>query len=122
MKLVTLCPNCKRKNTLKQKATDRYKLSLKVGESFDLKCRSCLVSNHFSVNDVSAESGFIKLISFLASLAIIAIGFLLLRQYFLISTWWLVPMLIGIPVSFYAALSKEENNRIRAFNRYKCYE
>lgn len=119
MKLIAYCQTCQNKNTVKKRASDRYKLSQRIGEKFDLKCPKCSTSNHFSVNDVSAENGITGFISFLFALVAIAVGFIFLKRYFSISTWWLIPALISIPVSFYAISSKEENNRIRAFNRYK---
>lgn len=121
MRLVVLCRNCKRSSAIKGRASDRYKLSRKLGDEFDWECPKCSSTNHFSIDEVSAENGYSRLIFLLIAIAGIGVGFFLMKQYFTISTWWLIPLLIAFPVTFYAAVSKEENNKIRTFNRFKLH-
>lgn len=120
MRLVIYCKNCHSRNRIGEKASDRYRLSQKIGEEFDWKCSNCASINPYSVDDVEAEHGLKGLMYFLSILIIaICAGFFLLKNYFMISTWWLIPALIAIPISFYSVVSNEENKKIRTFNRFK---
>lgn len=119
MRLVVLCKKCFNKNKVGVKATDRFRLSQKIGEEFDLRCSKCGNLNYYTVDDVEAEEGIAELVYFGVVIVAMVGGFLMLKDYIRINTWALIPALIAIPVSFYAAISSAERKKISAFNRFK---
>jgi predicted nucleic-acid-binding Zn-ribbon protein len=119
MRLVVLCRKCYYENKIKAKAMDRFRLSRKIGEEFELKCPKCGKLNHYTVDDVEAKEGLTELFYFLIVVVITSLSLFILKDYIRINTWGLIPSLIAIPVSFYAVISTIERKKIRAFNRFK---
>ncbi len=56
MKLELLCHSCKEKFKLKQKASSRQDLILKLGEYFVQRCKHCGSNSEYHVNDVKATT------------------------------------------------------------------
>jgi hypothetical protein len=119
MKLIVYCKKCSSKNKLNEKARDRHRLSQIIGENFNLKCTKCSDVRSYSVNEVYAEQSILIMFLFLLILSVSITSLVFLKDYFSINTWWLIPGLIAIPVSFYAAVSDAENKKIKSFNRFK---
>lgn len=119
MRLVVLCRKCFNKNKIKANATDRFRLSQKIGEEFELKCSKCGNLNHYTVDDVEAEEGLAELVYISVVIVAMVGGFLVLKDYIRINTWALIPALIAVPVSFYAAISSAERKKVSTFNRFK---
>lgn len=119
MKLTVYCKKCNSKNNLNEKAGDRHRLSQIIGVNFKMKCTNCSEVKSYSVNEVHAEQGILLVFLFLLILSITVTSLVFLKDYFSINTWWFIPGLIVIPVSFYAAVSNAENKKIKSFNRFK---
>lgn len=119
MKLIIYCKKCNSKINLSEIARDRYRLSQIIGKKFKFKCTICSEVRSYSVNQVHAEQGVLIGFLFLLILSVTISSLVFIKDYFSINTWWIIPGLVAIPASFYAMISKIENNKIRSFNRFK---
>lgn len=124
MKLRTSCQNCKQEISFYSYARDRYRLSLKRGESFDLMCKKCKHNGSYHVDDVVAEASKVKSIF---AIAVFVIGTYLTYIFFAPSFFNInnvyanayMVSLIGTPFIIFLLIKKNEEKRVRTFNKYQ---
>ncbi len=100
-------------------ANDRIELKMKYGEKIELTCKSCKTKKKYKINDIKAEQGIVSLVSFVVVLVLIVLAIYFLWDYAIhqSSSRYLIPVaILGISL-IYSTINKEENNKVRNFNR-----
>ncbi|OEK03670.1 hypothetical protein BFP97_20050 [Roseivirga sp. 4D4] len=83
MKIVFECPNCGKVNSLKEHASNRYKLSEKIGTEIHVECSHCEHKSDIHINRVYAKADpiIVSIVAFVLSSASILISRYLAQTY-----------------------------------------
>jgi len=92
MRIVYNCPKCQKVNRIKESASNRYKLSEKIGTEIDVECKRCHQKSKIHINRVYA-----KVDPVITSLVILGLSSasLLIGRY-LAQTYWRNDIMIDL--------------------------
>ncbi len=121
MRLFSICTDCKNEISMRTWATTRVDLKMKHGDNIELYCKSCNKTDKYSIDDLKAKESKIAILIGLLILFIgTPISLILLWNYIwqtgLYSAFGLI-LIIGIPGFIYMIINKNDQNRVRIFNR-----
>ena len=124
MRLQTNCKDCNKKISFYTWKTDRIEFSMEKGKTIELICKSCGLKEKYHLNNLKAIPSKISLI---VGLGIFLIGTPLI----IYLTWnlifeslniYLISSLIGIigiPLTVYTIIEKNEIMKVKNFNDFK---
>lgn len=121
MRLYIKCSYCKTEISFWTWLSDRVDLKMKHGEKIGLKCKNCNSTKKYFINDLKAKKSMIALITALIIFIVgTPIALMLLWDYIwqtgLYGAFGLI-LIIGIPSSIYMIINKNDQDRVRFFNR-----
>ncbi len=122
MKLYFKCKNCKFETSFNCLVKTRVDLVLKKRDNFTLDCNSCYVKKTYHVNDIYTKtSKLVQIIPFiLFVIGCISLGYIVFGNHNIMNNLSLkLIALIGIPITVYTILTKEDIKRVNTFNRHK---
>ena len=119
MRLIVYCKYCSTKNILKIRATDRVKLKMKYGNKISLVCKKCKTNKKYEIRDIKAESILSHEILFVLTVIFIFLVIWGLWDYsgHQVSSLYLLPVGVSIPVLIYMVSTNAINDKIRNFNK-----
>jgi len=118
MKLIVYCKRCSKKNTLKIKASDRVELKKRYGDKIDLTCKKCNAKNKFESRDIKAEPILGNSVLFLLTIIFIFSVIWFLWDYTKqVTSRYLLPVAVSIPLLIYVTASNAINHKIQIFNK-----
>jgi len=102
----------------------RVDLARQKGEQVELECRACHGRSRYHVDDFKAKaSKFAQVSAFLIFLLGTPLTLIFLWHPLLSLSWSYAMVIIGglimVPVTVYALMIRDDNNRVSSFNRYK---
>ena len=129
MKLAYYCQNCRSRNSLRVRASDRVELQKKKGSEIPLKCKSCQEEHLYHPNKIEAvEDPIVNALVFVG----MVIGVWLIKDWikslldrfadnfsatpFLILHFFI---LILLPIIAFGLFRSEHRKALRLFNKYK---
>lgn len=122
MKLFTNCKNCKSEIRFKSWYSDRVEIKKSVGDSLQLKCKSCNKTDKYRIDTIKAkESKLALFFAFIIFLIGTPIMLFFLWDYFLKANYLygilglLLPLII--PSVIYMIVNKNESSKVRLFNQ-----
>lgn len=129
MKLAYYCHNCRSKNSIRARVSDRMELQKKRGSEIPLSCKSCQEEHLYHPNDMEAvEDPISNILAFLS----MAVVLFLVKEYLasvfdefaeVFETspryYYELPLLILLPIIVFMVFRWEHLKAIRLFNRYK---
>jgi hypothetical protein len=100
-------------------AEDRMELIKSFGKSLELKCRKCHHTQKYSIDSIRAKSKYITLISVIILLGGTGALFLILSEYFFHpqGNFGFAYISLLLPLLLSYTLMKNENHKIRTFNK-----
>jgi hypothetical protein len=129
MKLAYYCQNCRSRNSLRVRVSDRVELQKKRGSEIPLKCKSCQKKHLYHPNNIEAvEDPIANALAFIG----MVIGIWLIKDWikslldrfleyfstepyvFLYLTLWIL-----LPIIAFGLFRSEHRKAIRLFNKYK---
>lgn len=124
MKLTTNCKNCSKEISFSSPKRDRVELSKQKGESLELSCSCCELTDFYHVNKIYAnESRILSLVAAFVFLFGTPLAFYFIWDYlFQFSQIYVITGMIGItafPLVIYSILEKEQRNKVQRFNSYR---
>ena len=126
MRIVYNCPKCQKVNRIKESASDRYKLSEKIGTEIDVECSRCHQKSKIHINRVYAKVDpvTLSLVILILSASSFLIGNYLFQNYWRDGTDNLEAIeVIGvgflIPVFILSIAIPSLSKRANYFNSYR---
>ncbi|MGE4289083.1 MAG: hypothetical protein AB7E36_10355 [Salinivirgaceae bacterium] len=121
MRIYIKCSNCNNDISFWTWSSDRVSLKMTHGDKIELDCKNCNTTIKYYVDDFRAKKSKIALIMALIIFIIgTPIALILLWDYIwqtgLHGAFGLI-LIIGIPSTIYGRINKNDNQRIRLFNR-----
>ncbi len=121
MRLYVKCVHCKNEIVYKTNASTRVELKMIHGKSLELKCKTCGSKAHYLIDKLEArENKTILSIALLIFMIFTPLIMILFWRLIWISglggVLWLT-IFISIPSYIYIILNKNEQNRVKFFNR-----
>ena len=129
MKLAYYCQNCRSRNSLRMRVSDRVELQKKRGSEIPLKCKNCQEEHLYNPNNIEAvEDPITNTFVFVA----MVIGVWLIKdwlkslldrfaEYFSANSYVFLELTLWIllPVIAFGLFRSEHRKAIRLFNKYK---
>ncbi|MBZ9731647.1 hypothetical protein LB467_18325 [Salegentibacter sp. JZCK2] len=124
MKLFLKCQNCKNEIGFRSDSNTRIEFSMNEGERKKIVCKNCGTNNEKHVNEIYASesklalliAGLIFLIGTPVTLYVMFEIMKVTRNHYMI---WIIGGILLVPVFAYITISKQEQNRVSGFNRFK---
>lgn len=127
MKLYTNCKSCKNEIRFFTWESDRIRLAMDKGKKIELKCKKCGHKYNYHLNDMTAkENKIVLIIGLLIFLGGTPLTIYLLWDYLfrvaLIYSTIAFAVLIGVPLTIYILIEKEQREKVSRFNSFKINE
>ena len=127
MRLYSNCHECKKEIRFSTWESDRVGLSKAKGNKIELTCNYCRKTDYYHVNQIRAtESRFAGLTALIIFLIGTPLTIYLTWDYiFQFSYIYIIAGLtgiIGVPITVYSIIEKEQRDKISRFNYFKISE